>query len=99
MPLQEKHDIIIRQTIQPTGINIQPKQKAPELFKSKFLNKLTWSHPLFIFIMYALISAVMIYNAVDRFHLNTGTILAVFIGGFFFMDPGRISHAPVYVPR
>jgi sterol desaturase/sphingolipid hydroxylase (fatty acid hydroxylase superfamily) len=62
---------------------IHPKEKAPELFKSKFLNKLTWSHPLLIFCMYALISATMIYAAATRFHVHAGSITLIFVAGLF----------------
>ena len=48
---------------------IYPNQKAPELFKSKILNALTWSHPALIFTMYLLLSAGAVYiyyNKIDK---------------------------------
>ncbi|MBI3136110.1 MAG: sterol desaturase family protein [Bacteroidetes bacterium] len=76
---------------------IKPNENAPELFKSKFLNKLTWSHPALIFSLYALISAVLIYVGTIHFELHTNTVMILSLTGLFSWTLGEyLMHRFLY---
>lgn len=61
---------------------IYPNKKAPELFKSKILNLLTWSHPALIFSIYMILSGVLIYFYYITYEVSVGHILLTFAIGF-----------------
>lgn len=62
---------------------VKPNEKAPDLFKNKFLNLLTWSNPVFIFSMYAVISVLMIYYALSDPDMTVIQAVLLFCAGMF----------------
>lgn len=62
---------------------IYPNKKAPNLFKSNFLNKLTWSNPVLIFTMYSILSTGAIYYAVSTYNYSTLALVKWFAIGLF----------------
>ena len=62
---------------------VYPNKKAPELFKKKSLNKLTWSNPILIFGMYLIIGGGLIYLASDYYDYSILAIVLLFICGLF----------------
>lgn len=62
---------------------VYPNKKAPELFKKKLLNKLTWSNPIFITGMYLVIGGGLIYLASNYYNYSSSTIILLFICGLF----------------
>ncbi len=60
---------------------INPKENAPELFRNKFLNRLTRSNPILIFVMYAIIATTLICIGMTEFGLSAGkSAIFFFIG-------------------
>lgn len=69
---------------------VNPNKKAPELFKSKFLNKLTWSNPVLIFVMYSIIAFVLIYFvAIQRYNYTVLESIMYFAIGFISWTLGE----------
>lgn len=60
---------------------IYPNQKAPDLFRSRFFNILTWSHPALIFGMYIVLSVVAIYVYHVTFGATVSQISIYFLLG------------------
>lgn len=60
---------------------IYPDKKAPELFRSRLLNILTWSHPALIFGMYLFLSVVAIYLYHVEFGATSSQITIYFLLG------------------
>lgn len=76
---------------------IHPNQKAPHIFKNKFLNLLTWSHPALIFTMYGIISAILIYIGITRFELTSTIAFSLFFTGLFAWTLGEyLMHRFLY---
>lgn len=63
-------------------VTIHPNKNAPNLFKNKWLEKLTWSDPFLIFGMYAVIGFLMVYYAKTSFDFSYLKIVSVFGLGF-----------------
>jgi sterol desaturase/sphingolipid hydroxylase (fatty acid hydroxylase superfamily) len=61
---------------------IYPNNKAPELFRYRFLNILTWSHPALIFGIYLVLSALSIYLYYREFETTNSHIIIYFLLGF-----------------
>lgn len=61
---------------------IHPNEHAPHMFKNKFLEKLTWSNPVLIFVMYSIIAVCMIRYSVKAFDFSLTTVAFVGCLGF-----------------
>ncbi len=62
---------------------VKPNQKAPNLFKNSFLNKLTSTKPSVIITMYVFLSCFLVYYGVREYDLVLFDILMFFIIGIF----------------
>ncbi|MFK7924932.1 MAG: sterol desaturase family protein [Bacteroidia bacterium] len=60
---------------------VHPNEKAPDMFKNKFLNKMIWSNPVLIFVIYAIAGAFLIYSSYFDYGLSILTIIALFGAG------------------
>lgn len=63
--------------------NVYPNTKSPSLFKNKYLEFLTKSHPAVIDGMYLIISSFLIAYFYRHFSNNVGLITGVFLAGLF----------------
>ena len=61
---------------------IYPNKRAPELFRSRFMNVLTWSHPAFIFGMYLVLAIVFIYIYLAVLEASVRDAILFFLIGF-----------------
>lgn len=80
-----------------TKVKIYTNQKSPRLFKNKFLELLTKSHPLIIDIMYAIIAYFLISYYYNHYDQNAGAITFQFFFGFFSWTLGEyLMHRFLY---
>lgn len=62
---------------------VYPNVDSPRLFKNKFLEYLTKSHPVVIYGMYAIISYFLISYYYDHFNTSISSIIGLFVLGLF----------------
>jgi|SRR5690554_6916088 len=60
---------------------VYPNENSPRLFKNKFLEFLTRSHPLVIYGMYAVLSYFSIAHYYNQHHASVGSIIGLFFLG------------------
>lgn len=64
-------------------VNVYPDSESPKLFKNKYLEFLTKSHPLLIDAMYITFSYFLISYFYNNHSSSAGLIIGLFLGGFF----------------
>jgi sterol desaturase/sphingolipid hydroxylase (fatty acid hydroxylase superfamily) len=65
-------------------VNVYPETHSPRLFKNKFLEFLTKTHPIVIDGMYLALSCLSIAYFSNNSNYSIGFIIGLFFGGFFF---------------
>jgi len=64
-------------------VNVYPETESPKLFKNKFLELLTKTHPVVIDGMYVVFSYFSISHFYNTYHPSVWLVIGLFFAGFF----------------
>lgn len=64
-------------------VNVYPETESPKLFKNKFLELLTKTHPVVIDGMYVVFSYFSISHFYNTYHPSVWLVVGLFLAGFF----------------
>jgi len=64
-------------------VNVYPETESPKLFKNKFLELLTKTHPVVIDGMYVVLSYFSISHFYNTYHPSVWLVVGLFLAGFF----------------